>query len=66
MAESAALDDRRTEEILRAHLKMSTKQWNNFDHCDLSFTAAEGVKLGIAQEIAEFSPPSGTKVFNIA
>jgi len=66
LAESAALDDQRTEAILREHLKLPADKWNDFDHYDLSFTAEESVKIGIAHQIAEFLPPVGTQVFNIA
>lgn len=65
-AESAALDDKRTEAILREHLNLPAEKWNDFDHYDLSFSAEDAIKIGLAQEIGEFSPPTGTKVFNIA
>jgi ATP-dependent Clp protease, protease subunit len=64
-AESAVLDDKRTEAILREHLKLPAAKWNDFDHYDLSFSAEESVQIGIAQEIAEFAPPAGSKIFNI-
>lgn len=65
LAESAVLDDKRTEAILREHLKLSAEKWNDFDHYDLSFSAEEAVEIGLAHEIGEFQPPAGTKVFNI-
>ena len=65
LAESAALDDKRTEAILREHLNLPADKWNDFDHYDLSFSAEEAVKYGIAQGIGEFAPPAGSKIFNI-
>jgi ATP-dependent Clp protease, protease subunit len=64
-AESAALDDKRTEAILREHLKLPAEKWDDFDHYDLSFSAQEAVEMGLAQEVLEFSPPAGTNIFNI-
>lgn len=65
LAEAAALDDKRPEAILREHLKLPAEKWNDFDHYDLSFSAEESVDIGIAEQIAEFSPPAGAKVFNV-
>ena len=64
-AESAALDDKRTEAILREHLTLPAAKWDDFDHYDLSFSAEESVKIGLAQEISEFTPPPNATVFNI-
>ena len=40
--------------------------WAQLDHHDLYLSATEAVQFGIAQEIDEFSPPAGAKVFNVA
>ncbi len=65
IAESMAIDDRRTEAILRAHLRLTDAQWTQLDGRDLVFAAQEAVECGFADEIGEFSPPAGTKVFSI-
>jgi hypothetical protein len=36
-----------------------------FDHRDIFFTAEEAVQAGISDEIREFSPPAGTRIFNV-
>jgi ATP-dependent Clp protease protease subunit len=64
-AESAVLFDRNTEGILREHIHMSEDKWAHFNHNDLWFSAEDAVKFGIAEEIADFSPPNGTKLYNI-
>jgi ATP-dependent Clp protease protease subunit len=65
VAESVILDDQRTEAILRSHLKLSTEEWTALDKHDLSFSAEEAIKAGFADEIAEFGPPKGMKLYSI-
>lgn len=63
-AESIALDDQRTEAILRKHITMPDDKWARLDD-GLWFSAEEAVKFGVADGIAEFAPPPGSKIFNI-
>jgi ATP-dependent protease ClpP protease subunit len=44
---------------------MPRNKWAHFDHNDLWFSAEEAVQFGIADEIAEFAPPVGTKLYNL-
>ena len=62
-ADSAALFAKNTEAILREHIKMPENRWDYFKHNDVSFTAEQAVKYDLAQEIADFSPPSGAKIW---
>lgn len=64
-AESLALDDRRTEAIIRAHTTIPEAKWTRLNDYDLWLSAAEAVEYGVADEIAEFSPPGGVMLFNI-
>lgn len=64
-ANSAVLDDRRTEAILRDHITLSPERWADLDHNDLTFSGEDAVKIGIATEIGEFAPPLGTPIYNI-
>jgi len=64
-AESAVLFDKNTESILRQHIKMPEDKWAHFNHNDLWFSADDASKFGIADEIAEFAPPAGTKLFSV-
>jgi len=64
-AESAILFDKTTETILREHIDMPVEKWAHFNHNDLWFSADDAVKFGIADEIVEFAPPSGTKLYNL-
>lgn len=59
------IDDARTESILREHVTLSNEQWIELNYNDLSFSGEEAVRIGLAHEIGEFSPPPGTQVFNI-
>jgi ATP-dependent protease ClpP protease subunit len=60
-----ALDDQRTETILRHHLKMPDDLWEVHKSADLWLSAEEAVKYGLATDIAEFAPPFGSQVFNV-
>jgi len=64
-AESAVLFDKNTEAILRKHINMPDEKWAHFDHNDLWFSAEEAVAYGIADGIAEFSPPTGTRLYTL-
>lgn len=65
LAKGLILDDERTEAILREHIKMPDELWTELNFHDLYLSGAEAVKFGIADEIAEFSPPAGVQVFNL-
>jgi ATP-dependent protease ClpP protease subunit len=66
LTETTAIDDRRTEEIIRAHTHFTRAQWKQLDSpTGLWLTAEDAVKTGVATEIAPFSPPPGVPWFNI-
>jgi ATP-dependent protease ClpP protease subunit len=65
LAESLMVDDKRTEEILRAHIKMPDESWKHLENNDLYLTGEEAVKYGIATELGEFSPPPGTPIYKL-
>lgn len=63
--ESAVLFDKNTEAILREHINMPGDKWKHFNHNDLWISAEEAVEFGVADAIEEFSPPPGTKLYNV-
>ena len=63
LGKSVALDDERTETILRAHLKLPDDLWDVHKVADLWLSAEEAIKYGLATEIADFAPPKGTQLF---
>jgi len=65
LAESASLSDKRTEAILREYINMPRRKWSQLDHNDLHISAEEAVQFGIAHQIAEFSPPPLTPIYNV-
>lgn len=65
VAESVVLDDQRTEAILKGHLKLSPEEWTELDSRELWFSAEEAIKAGLAEEVSEFSPPKGSKIYTI-
>lgn len=65
VAKSLSLDDRRTESILSEHVTLLTGKWSDLDDHDFYFSGEEAVKMGLAHEIGEFSPPPGTQIYNV-
>jgi ATP-dependent Clp protease, protease subunit len=63
--EGIKLDDERTEAILRRHVKLPEDRWTQLRSRDLTFSAKEGLEFGFADEIVDFSPAPGAKIFNI-
>jgi hypothetical protein len=55
----------RGEGILKEHLTLPKALWTKHKHHDLYLTAAEAVRYGLAEEIANFAPPFGAKIFSI-
>jgi ATP-dependent Clp protease protease subunit len=65
IAESVILDDQRTEAILKSHLKLTPEEWTDLDNRELWFSSEEAIKAGLADEIGEFGPPKGSKLYTI-
>lgn len=53
---AVALDDMRTEAILREHVHLSSEQWDVHRFADLTLSASESIQCGLAHEIGFFSP----------
>jgi ATP-dependent protease ClpP protease subunit len=64
LATNLSIEDSRIEIILRDHLRLPEELWTQFDYHDVFFSGSDAVKYRMADEIAEFSPPVGTKVLN--
>jgi ATP-dependent protease ClpP protease subunit len=65
-AHSLSVDDQRTEAILKDHTKLTPEHWQRLDAGDdVTMSAKEALAVGIATEIAEFSPPDGVPLFNV-
>jgi ATP-dependent protease ClpP protease subunit len=65
IAETLLIDDKRTEEILRAHITMPNKLWKQLENHDLYLTGEEAVKFGVATDLGDFSPPLGTQIYKL-
>ncbi|MEO8450030.1 MAG: ATP-dependent Clp protease proteolytic subunit [Gemmatimonadota bacterium] len=59
---SLALDDQRTLSILRQHLTLEPARWDDLNGNEVWFSADEAVRIGMADGIADFSPPAGTPI----
>jgi ATP-dependent Clp protease protease subunit len=57
------IDDRRTEAILRGHLKIPERKWSDLRHKEFWFTASDAVANGLATDIGDFTPSPGAKVW---
>jgi len=64
VADNLTIDDARIEEILHTHLRLPEEYWTRFNYHDVYLTGTDAVTYGMADEIAEFSPPAGAKVLN--
>lgn len=64
VSDSLYLDDARMESILRAHLNLPADLWKQLEHHDVYISGSDAVKFGLADGIAEFSPPVGATVLN--
>jgi ATP-dependent protease ClpP protease subunit len=65
IAETLLIDDKRTEEILRAHITMPNELWKQLENHDLYLTGEEAVKFGVATDLGDFSPPLGTQIYKL-
>lgn len=64
-ADQIILEDDRIEAILKAHTKIPADKWQTHKFADVWFSAKDSVDYGVADAIAEFSPPMGAKLFNV-
>ena len=62
LAETLTVDDKRTEAILRTHVKMPDDLWKQLENHDLYLTGKEAVEFGSATELGDFAPPVGTQI----
>ena len=65
MAKSLVIDDKRMEGILSEHIILPKGTWADLDDHDFYFSGEEAVKMGLAHEIGEFSPPPGTQIYDL-
>lgn len=63
--QSLKVDDDRIERILKQYIRMPDEKWDAHRFVDIFITAEEALQYGLIDEIADFSPPSGTKLINI-
>lgn len=63
LKDSLAMDDARTEEILKAHVTISPEQWTTLGHQELWLNADAAKTSGIIHDIGDFSPPLGQKIY---
>ena len=61
--DSIAIDDERTEAILREHINLTDSQWTVHGIADLTLSASESIQCGLAHEIGYFAPAG--PLFNI-
>ena len=62
-ANTALLDDQRTEKILHDCVNLPQDKWDVHKVADLWLSADDASKAGIVTDIAEFSPPLGSQLF---
>ncbi len=65
IAQTLVLDDQRTEAIVRDHVKLPSELWDALGTQDVYVSGEEAIAYGIADGLGDFSPPAGSKVFNL-
>lgn len=63
IADTLEASDRSNEAVLRSVLNMPEEKWRIFRERDLIITADEAVAFGIADGIADFTPPPGMLIY---
>lgn len=64
-ADSLSLEDRRLDEIYKAHLRLSPEQWTAYEECELWLSAQESIDVGVADAVRVFSPQRGAPWVNV-
>jgi ATP-dependent Clp protease protease subunit len=59
------MDDQRTEAILRSRTRLPEEVWGRMATGDVYLSGYDAVAYGLADEIAEFSPPHGTRIYTL-
>ena len=65
IADGLMADDRRTETILRRHIRLTDEMWQVHAYSDLHLAATEALGTGLIHRIGEFAPPAGHVMHNI-
>ena len=65
IADGLMADDRRTETILRRHIRLTEEMWNVHAYSDLHLAATDALGTGLIHRIGDFAPPVGQLVHNI-
>jgi|SRR5271163_4171815 len=65
ITQGVAIDDARTESIMREHINIPDEKWAILDRGDLGFTAEDAITAKITDEIADFSPPIGIPIYSL-
>jgi len=65
LATSVMLDDERIDKIFRERIELPDELWTELKYHDVYLSGTEAVEFGIADSIGEFSPPFGTRIFQM-
>ena len=63
-AASLALDDERSDQLLKAHLTLSKPQWKRYNDHHLWLNAAQALDCGLITEIGGFKPPVAARIYD--
>lgn len=56
IVDGITLDDARTENIIKAHLSLTKKQFSVHAHSDLYLSAKQSIECGLATQMGDFKP----------
>jgi ATP-dependent Clp protease protease subunit len=65
IADGLMADDRRTEAILRRHIKLTQRMWDVHAHSDLHLSPQDALDTRLIERLGDFAPPRGSRIVNI-
>jgi ATP-dependent Clp protease protease subunit len=65
ITQSLEIDDARTRGIIKTHTSLTDERLDEHLLTEVPFDANEAMQCGLVGSIREFTPPTGTKMFNI-
>jgi ATP-dependent Clp protease, protease subunit len=65
LAQTLAVGEARTEEILKSVSQIPPEKWTAYETAYATITAQEARDYGLVEDIREFQPPAGCRLFDI-
>jgi ATP-dependent Clp protease protease subunit len=60
-----AIDDNRSESILKSHINLSDEKWEIQKRSNLIISSAEAMQIGLIHRIGDWTVPKGQQIYNV-